>query len=207
MVLFLSAIGLGFAFCALPGAVTAQAVRRGLERGFRSAMALQLGALVGVMLWAILALIGVAILVQHELARLMVDAVGVMFLLWLMWQAFSAAPHGTASKANATQVRGDVALGVALSLANPGALAFWLGIGGTMMAPGTASSHLQDPVVFLAGFLSGALLWCCLLASMLAWGRRFVTPLFFRRVNLICGLALGIFALKLLWSTITVLRR
>ncbi|WP_201389870.1 hypothetical protein [Ktedonobacter sp. SOSP1-52] len=38
---------------------------------------------------------------------------------------------------------------------------------------------------------------------LISYGRRFVTPVFFRLVNLICGLALGFFALKLLWSMLT----
>jgi threonine/homoserine/homoserine lactone efflux protein len=203
---FLSACGLGIAFCALPGAVTAQVVRRGLERGFLSALFLQLGALVGVALWAIIALIGAAILMQSMFARLILGTVGVVFLLWLTWQAFRAAYHGQAAEAKATHIRGDLALGAVLSLANPGAIAFWLGIGSTVIAPGKSSLALRDLLVFLAGFLCGALLWSVSLAGLLAWGRRFVTPLFFRLVNLICGLALGFFALKLLLNTITLLK-
>ncbi len=206
MWLFLSAVGLGFAFCALPGAVTAQAVRRGLEQGFRASLSLQLGALVGVALWAILALIGIALLAQQIVIRLLLSAAGMLLLLWLMWQALRAAARGTAGNtagdAKATKIRGNVTLGAALSLANPGALAFWLGIGSAVIAPGAASLDLRDPLVFLAGFLFGAALWCFLLAGVLAWGRRFITPQFFRLVNLICGLALGFFALKLLWGTI-----
>lgn len=206
MWLFLSACGLGIAFCALPGAVTTQVLRRGLERGFLSALSLQLGALVGVALWAIIALVGAAILVHNALVRLILGMVGALFLLWLMLQALRDAYRRKAVEAKAAHARGDFALGAALSLANPGAIAFWLGIGSTMMATGKASSDPKDLVVFFAGFLSGALLWCFSLASLLAWGHRFVTPLFFRLVNLICGLALGFFALKLLWSTLMLLK-
>jgi len=38
------------------------------------------------------------------------------------------------------------------------------------------------------------------------WGHRFVTPVFFRLVKLVCGLSLGFFALKLLWSTLLLLK-
>ena len=206
MLLFLSACGLGIAFCAFPGAVTAQVVRRGVEHGFLSTLLLQLGSLVGLLLWAMMALTGAAVLVQNVLVRLMLGAVGVLFLLWLAWQALRAAYRGTAAEAKATQVRGDFALGAVLSLANPGAIAFWLGIGSSVMATGKGTLALRDLLVFLAGFLCGALLWSVSLASLLAWGRHFVTPRFFRLVNLICGLALGLFALKLLWSTLLLLK-
>ena len=120
-----------------------------------------------------------------------------------MWHAIRDAYHGTAVKAaKASNVRGDFALGVALSLANPLPIAFWLGIGSTVIATGKTFFDPKDLLIFFAGFLSSASLWCVLLASLVAWGQRFVTPLFFRLVNLICGLALGFFALKLLCNTL-----
>lgn len=207
MMLFLSAFGLGFAFFAAPGAVTAQLLRRGLDQGFLSALFLQLGALIGVTLWAVIAFIGAAFLAQDVLARLILGIVGILLLLWLAWQALSAAYHRKIGEAKASSTRGDFALGAAISLANPLPIAFWLSIGSTVIATGgKASSDPQNLVVFLAGFLCSALLWCFFMAGLIAWGRRFVTPLFFRLVNLICGLALGFFALKLLWSTLLLLK-
>ena len=35
------------------------------------------------------------------------------------------------------------------------------------------------------------------MAGMVAWGRRFITPTFFRWINLVCGLALAYFAVQL----------
>ena len=106
----------------------------------------------------------------------------------------------------ASHMHGDLALGAALSLANPLPIAFWLGIGSTMIAAGKALRDPGDLLPFLAGFLLGGLLWSLVLAGVLAWGQRFVTPRFFRLVNLMCGLALGCFALKLLWNTIVLLK-
>jgi len=206
VLLFLSAFGLGLAFCASPGAVTALVVRRGLERGFLSALSLQLGAMVGLALWAIIALIGAALLLHDARARLILGTVGILFLLWLTWNALRDAYRGKVGEVKSANVRGDLALGVVISLANPLPIAFWLGIGSTVIATGKVSPDPKDMLIFLAGFLFGALLWCFFLASLLAWGRRFVTPLFFRLVNLICGLALGFFALKLLWNTIMLLK-
>jgi len=206
MLLFFSAFGLGIAFCASPGAVTAQVVQRGLKRGFLSALSLQLGSLIGMALWAIIAFIGAAMLVQNVLARLILSALGILLLLHLMWHALREAYRGKTGEAKSANVRADFALGVTLSVANPLPLAIWLGIGSSVISTGNASSDPKNLVVFLAGFLFSALLWCFFLASIVAWGRRFVTPLFFRLVNLICGLGLGFFALKLLWNTIMLLR-
>ena len=206
MVLFLFACGLGLAFCATPGAITAQVVRRGLARGFLSALLLQLGSLIGMTVWASMAFIGAAMLVHTVLAQLLLGGVGVLFLLGLAWQALRDAYWGKPGEAKAAHSRGDFALGVTLSVANPLPIAFWLGIGSTMITPGKASPDPRDLLVFLGGFLLSALLWSVALSSLIAWGRHVVTPLFFRLVNLICGLGLGFFALKLLWNTILLLK-
>ena len=62
--LFVSAFGVGLAFCAPPGVITAEALRRGLSRGFWSALLLELGSLIGDAAWAALALTGAALLVE-----------------------------------------------------------------------------------------------------------------------------------------------
>jgi chemosensory pili system protein ChpE len=206
MWLFLSAFGLGLAFFASPGAITALLLRGLGQRGFFSALSLQLGALIGVTLWAIIAFIGAAMLVQNMLARLILGVTGVLLLLFLAWQALRDAYRGKVQEAKSSNARGDFALGAAISLANPLPIAFWLSIGSTMISTGKASLDPQELLLFFTGFLSSALLWCFFMAALIAWGQRFVTPLLFRLINLICGLALGFFALRLLWSTLILLK-
>lgn len=51
-----------------------------------------------------------------------------------------------------------------------------------------------------------ATLWCFLIAALIGWGCRFVTPGFFRVVNLPCGLALGYFGLRLGMAVLRLIR-
>src|SRR5260370_17016296 len=83
MLLFVSAFGLGLALFATPGAITAQLLRGLGQRGFRWALLLQLGALIGLILWALIAFVGAAFLVQNMLARLVLVSTGVLLLLCL----------------------------------------------------------------------------------------------------------------------------
>jgi threonine/homoserine/homoserine lactone efflux protein len=206
MLLFVSAFGLGLALFATPGAITAQLLRGLGQRGFRWALLLQLGALIGLILWALIAFVGAAFLVQNMLARVVLGATGVLLLLWLAWQALRDAYRGRGGETKAANVRGDFALGAALTLANPFPVVFWLSILPTLIATGQVSFDLKEIMVFFAGFLVSALLWSVFMSGMIAWGRRFVTPVFFRLINLVCGLSLGFFALKLLWSTLILLK-
>jgi chemosensory pili system protein ChpE len=199
--LFLTGFGLGFAICASPGAVTTQAVQRGLEHGFGAAMTLQIGALVGIALWGIIGLMGAALLAGNDVLRVVLSIGSVALLLWLAWKSLRSAYRGQPPQdaAGSTTTRGDFALGAALSLINPLPMVFWLGVGSTVMP----SPSLLNVAVFFAGLMSSAVLWSVLLAALTAWGKRYVTPMLFRVVNGVCGVALGVFAIRLVWSMIS----
>ncbi|MDQ2787111.1 MAG: LysE family translocator, partial [Chloroflexota bacterium] len=92
--LFVSAVGLGVAYCAAPGAVNTEAVRRGLARGFRPVLLVQLGSLIGDALWATLALTGTAFLGHNRSLRLVLGIAGACFLLRLAWSALQEAWRG-----------------------------------------------------------------------------------------------------------------
>ena len=198
MPLFLSSFILAIAFCAPPGVVTAETVRRGAARGFLPALFVQLGSLVGDTTWAIIALTGLAFIVQNNLAKIVLTLIGILLMLKLAWSAMQDAHEAKELDTNASlSHRGDFTNGAFLSLGNPMNIVFWTGLGTTVFASISGRPQPSDFAIFFAGFLSGAVLWCFLMAAIVAWGRKFVTPTFFRWVNFACGLALGFFAIQL----------
>lgn len=200
--LFVTAFGLGVAYNAAPGAVNTEALRRGLARGFRPALLVQLGALIGDATWAALALTGTAFLVQHRPLRLVLGVAGVCFLLRLAWSALQEAWSGGLPRAHGGVARGDFATGAVFSLANPFALAFWTGIGAGLAATDPVAPPAGRFALLFGGFVLGALLWCLCIPVVIGWGRRFVRPALFRWINALCGLGLSYFALTLLWHTL-----
>ena len=198
MSLFLSSFILALAFCAPPGVITAETVRRGAARGFIPALFVQLGSLVGDTTWAIIALTGLAFIVQNNFARIILSLVGILLMSKLAWDAIQEAREGKELESHvAHSHRGDFTNGAFLSLGNPMNIVFWTGLGTTVFASISGKPQPVDFAIFFAGFLSGAVLWCFVMASLVAWGRRFVTPTFFRWVNFACGIALGFFAIQL----------
>ena len=198
MSLFISSFILAIAFCAPPGVITAETVRRGAARGFLPALFVQFGSLVGDTTWAIIALTGLAFIVQNNLAKIVLSIVGILLMLKLAWDAIMDARHGKELAAAASNShRGDCTNGAFLSLGNPMNIVFWTGLGTTVFASITGSPQPADFAIFFAGFLGGAVLWCFIMAGLVAWGRKFVTPTFFRWVNFACGIALGFFAVQL----------
>ena len=208
--LFIATVGLGLAYCATPGAVNTESLRRGMVRGFWPALLVQLGSLIGDLLWAQIALTGLAISLRNDSLRLVLGVAGGCFLLRLAWKAVGATQLGarreTVPGAGEASGRGDFLTGAFFSLANPFALAFWLGMGSGVAATAASSARGESLVVFIAGFALGALLWCVAAAAAFAWGRRLLRPAIVRWIDVACGAALGYFGLRLLWQTVRSLR-
>jgi chemosensory pili system protein ChpE len=200
-VVFWTAFVLGLAFCAPPGAVLAEAIRRGMHRGFGGAFLTEIGSLVGDATWAALALSGAAYLAAYRSASMILSAVGVALLFYLAGRAFRDAWANTGPIGGTRASRGDLAAGAALSLSNPQNIVFWLGVGGGAVAA-LGASRQQLLTTFFAGFMIACLGWCFFMAGMIAWGRRYLTGPFYRWINVACGIAMAYFGVRLLGAVI-----
>lgn len=197
--LLITAIGLGIAYAASPGAVNTEAIRRGVTHGARSTLMVETGSLIGDSFWALLALTGVTVFAHYLAIQVVLGIVGGCFLLRMAWLALHEAlvKRGSAEGKTAN-TRGDFATGVVFGLANPVGLAFWSGLGSSVVASGVVGVQFA---VFFIGFFIGAVLWCIGISSGMRWGRRWIRPALFRWINILCGLALGYFGARVLWLT------
>jgi chemosensory pili system protein ChpE len=202
MSLAVSSFVLGIAFCAPPGIITAETIRRGLVRGFRPALFVQFGSLVGDTTWSLIALTGLAFLVQNNTARIILSMIGMVLLLKLAWDAINSARTTTELHSAPASERGDFATGALLSLSNPFNIVFWTGIGTTAFSGIAGTPQPSHFITFFLSFITGAILWCFFIAWLVAWGKQWMTPNFFRWVNLICGMILVYFAVQLGVQTI-----
>jgi chemosensory pili system protein ChpE len=198
LLVLLSAFGLGLAFCAPPGAVTAEAIRRGLAGGFRPALVLELGSLVGDATWAGVALAGAAVLVQSPYARIAVGIVGAMLLFRLGLGAIQDARNPHEMKAAPLRGRGNFVTGAMLSLTNPLNVGFWVGVGGGAVESIVPRPTPVDFAAFYVGFMLACVSWCFAFSAVVAFGRTLLRPSFFRVVNAVCGVALVLFGAQLL---------
>lgn len=195
-----TAIGLGVAYAAAPGAVNTEAIRRGIIHGAHSTFLVETGSLIGDSLWALLALTGVTLLASHLAIQIVLGIAGGCFLLRMGWLALHEAfVHRTAPSTASSSTRGDFATGVVFGLANPVGLAFWSGLGSSVVASGMVGVQF---VLFFVGFFVGAVLWCLGVAAAMRWGRRWIRPSLFRWINALCGLLLGYFGIRVLWTTL-----
>lgn len=203
--LFVSSFILGLAFCAPPGIITAETIRRGFARGFIPALSVQLGSLIGDAAWATIALTGLAILIQNNTAKIVLSTLGVILMLKLAWDAARDARYGAKFNDRPASNHGDFASGAVLSLSNPFNIVFWTALGASVFASIPGGPHLIHFVTFFAGFLGSAALWCFVMAGLVTWGRQWMTGPFFSWLNATCSLALVYFAVQLGVQTVQTL--
>lgn len=165
--LFTAAFALGLVFNAAPGAVFAETIRQGVRGGYRPALAVQIGSLVGDALWAILGLVGIGLLLQLDWLRWPIGIAGTLYLLWLArdsWRAagveFLIAGRDVDTKKSALRT------GALLSVTNPHNIAYWAALGSTMGAVGVHHPTTADYAVFFAGFMVSSVAWAFLCAEL-----------------------------------------
>ncbi len=184
-----------------PGPVTMETVRRGLGGGFRPALYVQLGSVIGDLTWCGLALLGLAPLVQIAWVRLALSVAGVALLVYLgltgLRDALAAPRVAPAPAAVSAGHGGAFRSGLAISMANPMAVGYWLSVGGALIAAGIAGTTPLQTGTFVGGYLGGTLAWCFIFALTVRWGQRLLSPALFRWLTAGCSIALLFFGLTL----------
>jgi chemosensory pili system protein ChpE len=190
---------IALSFSAPPGPVTMETIRRGMRGGFGPALGVQLGSIIGDVMWCALALLGLAPLVQIVWVRWVLAVAGVGVLLYLGGVGIRDALRTKADQASTAVApkHGAFRSGLAISVANPMAVAYWLGVGGALATTGVIGATAIQTASFVTGFVTGTFVWALLVAAAIRWGRQVMTPAVFRAVTLVCGLVLIGFGLTL----------
>ncbi len=168
LTLFVAAFVLGLIFNAAPGAVFAETVRQAARGGYKPALAVQLGSLVGDSTWAVLGLAGVGLLLQLDWLRLPVGIAGVVYLLYLAWDSWKAAKQEFSVNGGAAAKKNALRSGMMLSLTNPQNVAYVAALSTSMGTIGVYDPTPKDYAVFFAGLMTASFLWCFICAGIVA---------------------------------------
>jgi len=179
---------IAISFSAPPGPVTLETIRRGLRGGFGPALRVQFGSI-----------IGLAPLVQIGVIRTVLGAVGVILLVYLgamgIRDAFKPSPLEISDRDG--EKKGSFRTGMAISMANPIAVGYWLSVGGALVASGIVGSTPAQTASFVSGFLGGTFLWAFVMAFAVRWGKKILNPLAFRAITFTCGAIMLVFGFTL----------
>ena len=198
--LLVSGFTIGVAYTVLPGPVNTEATRRGLNHGFGPALSVQLGSLVGDVLWAILGLTGAVVALQRDSLAVALGLIGAGFLFGLARSAFRGA-MGKGEPTPASPNGGGWRVGIMFSLANPAGIAFWSGVGGGMLGA-VANPEAVEVAAVLMSFIIGSAACGVFFAGLAGLGHRHAGGAMMRWIDAACGVALTWFGLRLLWTTL-----
>lgn len=197
--MILEKIILGISLAAPIGPVSAEMIKRGLKNGFWAAFNIRIGGAIGNSVCLVAAFFGLSALAQYKVAFNLVGILGAVLLLYMGGMTILKVFKNMSLESSNTQefLSNSLLLGFTLAIANPIAIAFWLGIG----AAGLSASQEGDLIEltsFLHNFLiiAGVLLWGFALSLSLEFGRRIVTPKMLNSVTLFSGSVLLYFGCK-----------
>ncbi|MBR0565128.1 LysE family transporter [Azoarcus sp. L1K30] len=188
---------LGFSIAAPVGPIGLLCLRRGLERGFLAAFTSGLGAATADACYGLVGALGLAAvstLLIGQTAWLRVG--GGIFLLWLAWQTWRAAPsHPAATGGGGRLWRGYLST-LLLTLSNPMTI---LSFAAIFAGLGIAEGDRGDGVLLVVGVFLGSALWWSMLAWLATHLAARIGPRQLIAINRLSALALGGFAV---WSFI-----
>ncbi|MFO1112522.1 MAG: LysE family transporter [Rhodospirillales bacterium] len=195
----LQAFLLGVVIKATPGPIFAESLRRGIVGGFRPALAVQLGSLLGTAFWAGWAGVADDLLLQTPLSKQLLSLAAAAVLAMLGWQSVRRARRGTTASARASGSAAWLA-GAALSLCNPWAVASSAVV--SVAADGNKGDQAPSSLTIIVSYLAGTLLWCVVIAAAIALLRTRLTPRFCVVLDAICGSVMLIIANVIVWETL-----
>ncbi|MGF6938309.1 L-lysine exporter family protein LysE/ArgO [Paraburkholderia sp. UCT70] len=171
---------LSLSLCLDIGLVNVAVISLTLSHGFRPGFWLGLGSCVGDLIYATLALAGMAALLQFESVRWVVWIGGAAILLFLTWKmareamfpatAQAVAGEGDAAAPHQAAWRGFLR-GVLLAVSSPSAILWFAAVGGALIAKAGATSP-TTALIFLGGFFLGGLCWTLFICGLGSQGRK-----------------------------------
>ena len=199
--IIVTAFVIGIAFNASPGPVMAQTLAVGMRGGFWPGFRVQLGSLLGDAVWAIIALSGMAWLMQvpYMVAPMLFS--GGLYMLLLAFLRFRDCAREDPFVEHLPRRGGDVAAGAAISLCNPLNVTYWLSVATIVYAITGEGGY----VAFFASFMSASVLWAFVMAYIAALIGSYMPLRVVRIMFGLCGLAMAYIGLTSLFAGIEVL--
>ncbi len=168
--ILLSAFLLGLIFNAAPGAVFAETVKYSLRGGFKPALYVQLGSLLGDAIWAALGLLGIGLLFQLDFLKQPLLLCTSIYLLWLARDAWLSSNKEFKLTEDTTKTKKSALYsGATISLINPHNIAYWAALGSAMSTIGIVSPTTSDYAIFFTGFMLSSILWTFFCAAFVSY--------------------------------------
>jgi threonine/homoserine/homoserine lactone efflux protein len=193
---FVEGLGFGLILQISVGPVCIAVLHKGIDQGFRHALAMGWGAASVDALYILLSMAGVSALLQFESARIAIGLGGALLLV-AFGLRYVLAPAGAARTEHRSEsLLKSYAYGIVLTLTNPLTILFWAGVLGAMMSARTFD-QAEGMALFAVGCVAATLLFLTAVALTGHFLERLLNDRLALWLNRVVGLFLIGFAIKL----------
>jgi len=183
---FLTGFLLGWSVAWPPGPINAEAIRRGLTRGFWAAYLVVIGGCAGDATWAVLASLA-ADRLRGPRVQLYLGVLSVVLLIFLALIFFRGAWRECRHQAHSiarSRSGSSFLVGLTLALTSPWSIAFWIAVVGTSL-------------LFVTAVVVGAATWGLFLSATAGrLGKRLQSPWWGIATQFLTGLLMLAFAIR-----------
>jgi L-lysine exporter family protein LysE/ArgO len=173
---FTSGFLLSLSLCLDIGVANIAMITLAMQRGYLQGFWLGLGTCFGDLFYAIVALAGMAVLLQYEWVRWGLWVGGSVLLIGFTVKMVMSAltPHSGLASANEADNRSglrEFSRGVFLALSSPTAILWFAAVGGTLISRAGGQGGISTGF-FLTGFFSAGVAWCAFICFAASHGGR-----------------------------------
>lgn len=202
LLLFLTALIVGFSGAATPGPLLTVTISHAVRHGFWAGPMLVLGHAALELTLLIGLTLGLSDFLLQDAVAAVVKIVGGVFLVWMGFDILRSSKEMTLELTpedmSGSSRRNVVLSGIFVSLSNPYWLIWWATIGLTYL-----TVALQHGLVGVASFYTGHILadviWYTFIAFVVAAGRKYISTSVYRGLLVVCSLFLVYLGVKFLY--------
>lgn len=170
MLQFSNGFLLSLSLCLDIGLANIAMITLAMQRGYFHGFWLGIGTCVGDLIYALLALAGMAVVLQFTMVRWILWIGGGILLLWFAGKMLLAALRSDVSLPAAQQqphrsLRREFSRGIVLAMSSPSAILWFASVGGALIAR-MGHGSLPATSAFLSGFFIAGVVWTCAMCAI-----------------------------------------
>lgn len=194
---------LSLSLCLEIGLANMAMINISMQRGFTKGLWLGFGTCFGDLIYAVLAMAGMAVLLQFEAVRWVLWIGGSLVLAYLSLKMLGSALKATGALRQTDDQWGKTSLalffrGVLLALSSPSAILWFAAVGGAIIA--RQGADLTKASLFLSGFFAAGVCWSVALCAVAWQGGRMIGERLMKYTYIASALIFAYFAVYVVVS-------
>jgi threonine/homoserine/homoserine lactone efflux protein len=195
---------LGISLAAPLGPASVAVIQNGFKQGFQRAFLTGIGITLADTTYLMLVFFGLSSFINTPIVKVLIWAFGSIVLVYLGFQSLREGTVNFDFEVGAVpSSRNPMLAGYFINLSNPLAVIWWLGIFGSILSSATAGGSRTSALLVSSTILAGILMWHSFIALLTHWGKRFLNQTTIRVINILAGMVLILFGLRLAYLAIS----